>query len=273
MHKAIMALALALAGCGNRTLDLPARAPELFSAVEASQDAPDLSRKILRMGYFRVSTAPETGPVRPAPPEREYRWTPQTSDRLIMFWRIYTEPPAVSANGTRVYRIRTKPRSAPRTLSLDEPPLLAELAKPGDALAARGKWREAGRAWESARRQAPTLPLLHARLGDCHTALGEYLPAFVSYSKAVAMGGPHPDIFSAMGEMFGKFGKPRDAEDSFEKSAGLDPDNPGRWARLARSQFRHGKTVPALASANRALAMDPGNTEALALKALMEQKQ
>ena len=264
MRIYLIPLVLLLAGCGGRTLELPANSPGLIQSIESSTDAAGLSRQLAQMGYSRISVTFSSTPA-----GQEYRWTPETSDRLIMFWRIFTREPRVFNNGTREYALKLTPQGEPRTIALDEPPLLAELASKGDALARSGKWREAGRAWEKARLLTPSLPLLHARLGDFHTATGEYAKAFADYSRAIAMRGAHPDIYTGLGIMFEKSRRPRDAEDALEKSAGLDPDSPARWVRLARSQFLHGKKAPALKSLTRALALAPGNPEALKLKSVI----
>jgi len=269
----ILAGAVLLAGCGGRTMELPARAPDLYQALEASKDAPELSRRISGMGFSRISVIPDPARVSRDGPGTGYRWPGQTADQFIMFWRVFTLAPKIQADGTREYALKRSPKGVPRTLALDEPPLLASLADEGDALARSGKWRAAGRAYEKSRRQAPTLPLLHARLGDCHTALGNFAQAFASYSRAIAIGGPNPDIFSSLGEMLEKSRHSREAEDAFEKSAGLDPDNPARWVRLARAQLRHGKPAPANKSLARALALDPACAEARKLESAMGKKR
>jgi len=265
MRAVFLVCALVLTGCGRRTLDLPASAPLLQKEIVESRDAAELSRRLSGMGITRIRVGSESAP--------ESRWTPETGDRLVMFWRIYTGHPVTRADGSREYALIKSPQGSPRVLALDEPPLLQTLAVPGDALARSGKWREAGRAWETARRQCPSLPVLHARLGDCHTATGNYAKAFSSYSRAISMGGPNPEIFSRMGEMFEKSRRPRDAEEAFEKSAGLDPDNPARWTRLARAQASHGKRAPAVISLDRALALDPRNAPALELKSTLGRKR
>jgi tetratricopeptide (TPR) repeat protein len=258
MRRAMVAATLLLAGCGGRTMELPARAPELLGAIGSSSDAAGLSAQVSRLGYSRISVAPGA--------TADYRWTPQAGDRLIMFWRIFTEYPETGADGTRVYRLRKRAHGAPRTLGLDEPPLLAGLAGAGDALARKGKWGEAARAYEKSRRLVPSFPLLHARLGDCSARQGKYREAFESYSRALAMGGPNPDIYALLGGMLEKWGKTDLAIDAMEKSAGLDPDAPARWTALAQMQFQHGKKAPAMKSVDRALALAPADAEALRLK-------
>ena len=265
MRPIALILAALLAGCAGRPLDLPACTPELIRIIGEAKDAPDISRRLHSKGYTRILVSGNSGD--------EIRWTPATSDRFIMFWRHFTAAPQTLKSGAIEYAIKKAAHGVPRPLALNEPPLLTGLADAGDALFRRGNYRGAARAYENSRQQAPSLPLLHARLGDCHTRLGNYSAAYPAYSRALAMGGPSPDIFSAMGEMHEKFRRPFDAEDAFEKSAGLDPDNPARWVRLARSRLRNGRKTPAMKAIDQALAIDPTNSTALQLKSAAGKKQ
>ena len=258
-------MGLFLAGCGNRTLDLPGQASELMAQIRESRDAADLHRRLRSMGIILIRVAGDDGLAGP--------WNHMESDRFMMFWRIYTEAPIQGKTALREFRVKPAPKGLPRALLLDEPPGLATLARDGDTLAQKGRWREALRAYEKAQNSAPTLPLLHARIGDCRLALGEYSRALNCFTRSISMGGNNPELFSRIGETMERAGKKWDAEDAFGKSAGLDPDNAVRWIRLASCLLGHGKRAPARKALARALSLDPENTEAKALGTRMEGKR
>jgi tetratricopeptide (TPR) repeat protein len=191
-------------------------------------------------------------------------FAPASSEKLIQFWRLFTQPEERSSGNTVVYRLTAEP--ARRMISLAEPPVLVELARDGEALERAGQTRAALAAFQRARMKAPGLPVLAYGIARCYRSLGEPLKAEKELRRAITMAGPDPILYEALGEILEALKDPRLAALAFEQAAGLDGSSARRWIRAARALKAAGNAPAAAAALSRALAIEPGNPQARALQ-------
>lgn len=225
--------------------------------MAVARDAGELRRWLYDL---RDTAIAATGPCRPAP-----GWQRDASDRYLDFWRICTRPPEPAPGGGRLWRI--VPGQPPRTLALDEPPALVELASAGDALLARGEVKAALAAYQLAHDQAPALALPLVRAGTCRLKLGDAPGAVKELRRAAGCPGAGPDVLDLLGDALLAARDPGRAAGVYEQAAGLENSSASRWIKAARALERAGLATAARNAARRARERDPQNREARDLAA------
>jgi tetratricopeptide (TPR) repeat protein len=266
-HRALTALAvLAVAAVAvwwaisppRRALVLPAEAALLRDLAAEARDAPDLRRRLAARGIGSIRAE---APCDPAP-----AWNARASDVYLDLWRRYTRP-----GGDR--KVRTagvefplaRGRGRIRILGLDEPPGLAEVTHPGDALLAKGRTREALAAWEKALEEAPGLPGLWARVADADRRLGDLTGAERALGRALTHSGPNAELYDRLAAVYSAMKRPDLAATALEMAAGLDEAGAARWIKAARALEAAGQRARAADCVRRALDREPGNAGAKTL--------
>jgi tetratricopeptide (TPR) repeat protein len=264
-RRALMAVAIAAAAMTagwsfrrvllpTRALVLPREAATLRDLASRSRDVVELRHRLAALGIGAIRTE---GPCLPPP-----AWTPASSDNYLELWRRCARP------GPRPGEFPLARRPGfPRILGLEEPPGLIELARPGDALMAAHRVREAKAAWNAALDAAPGLAGLWTRLADADRRLGAPAAAEQALGRALRCAGESAEIYGRLGDLYAASKRPDLAAGALETAAGLDEASVPRWLKAARALERAGARARAAACARRALARDPGNAEAAALTA------
>ena len=236
----------------GRILALPADQPTLTDLIAVTRDAGDLRRWLYDLRYTVITSSGPAGTV--------WTWTPDTSDRYLDFWRLFTRPAKPAENGVRLWGI--VPGQPPRALSLDEPPGLLELATPGDRLYARREYHAALEAFARAHATAPSFALLFARMAACRLKLGDPRGAVADLARALARAGAGAELLDQLGDAFLAARQPGRAAAAWEQAAGLDDTSAARWVKAARGLDVAGYRPAARAAARRALDRDPANRQA-----------
>ncbi|MEK7476411.1 MAG: tetratricopeptide repeat protein [Candidatus Coatesbacteria bacterium] len=260
-RRALIALCLAAAAGAwsfrrvllpARALVLPREAATLRDLASRSRDVVELRQRLAALGIGAIRTE---APCLPPP-----AWTPASSDNYLELWRRCARP----GRDAREVRLSRRPGVA-RVIGLDEPPGLVELTRPGDALLAAGRVREAKAAWQAALDAAPGLAGLWTRLAEADRRLGDPAAAERALGRAMRCAGDNAEIHDRLGDLFAATKRPGMAANAFEIAAGLDEGSAPRWLKAARALDRAGQRARAAACARRALDRDPGNGEAAAL--------